>query len=98
MSDNGPAYLLRRFAKACAVLGLKHIRTRPYAPYTNGKAALFIQTLCKEWVYAMAFANSQERDLCCRVTSRSIAGSESTQSWAAAPRAAEGINVVRHNS
>ena len=62
MSDNGPAYLSRSFAKACKVLGLKHIRTRPYTPRTNGKAERFIQTLCKEWAYAMAFQNSRERD------------------------------------
>ena len=62
MSDNGPAYLSRSFAKACKALGLKHIRTRPYTPRTNGKAERLIQTLCKEWAYAMAFQNSQERD------------------------------------
>jgi transposase InsO family protein len=42
--------------------GLKHIRTRPYTPRTIGKAERFIQTLCKEWAYAMAFQNSQELD------------------------------------
>ena len=62
MSDNGPAYLSSSFAKACKALGLKHIRTRPYTPRTNGKAERFIQTLCKEWAYAMAFQNSKERD------------------------------------
>jgi transposase InsO family protein len=62
MSANGPAYLSRSFAKACSALGLKHIRTRPYTPRTNGKAERFIQTLCKEWAYAMAFQNSQEPD------------------------------------
>ena len=62
MSENGPACLSRSFAKACKALGLKHIRTRPYTPRTNGKAERFIQTLCKEWAYAMAFQNSQERD------------------------------------
>jgi transposase InsO family protein len=39
-----------------------HIRTMPYTQRTNGKAERFIQTLCKEWAYAMAFQNSQERD------------------------------------
>ena len=62
MSDNGPAYISRRFAKACKVLGLKHIRTRPYTPRTNGKAERLIQTLCKKWAYAMAFQNSEERN------------------------------------
>ncbi len=62
MSYNRTAYLSRSFAKAYKALGLKHIRTRPYTPSTNGKAERFIQTLCKELVYAMAFQNSQERD------------------------------------
>ena len=62
MSDNGPAYVSKAFAKACRTLGLKHIRTRPYTPRTNGKAERFIQTLCKEWAYAMAYPNSEERN------------------------------------
>lgn len=63
MSDNGPTYLSRRFAKACKALGLKHIRTRSYTPRTYGKAERFIQTLCKEWVYSMPFLNPVERNL-----------------------------------
>ena len=43
MSDNGSACISCRFAKACKVLGLKHIRTRPDTPRTNGKAERFIQ-------------------------------------------------------
>jgi transposase InsO family protein len=62
MSDNGPAYVSRAFANACKALGLRHIRTRPYTPRTNGKAERFIQTLCLEWAYAMAFRNSEGRD------------------------------------
>jgi len=62
MSDNGSAYVSKAFAKACYTLGLRHIRTRPYTPRTNGKAERFIQTLCKEWAYAMAFPNSEERN------------------------------------
>ena len=41
-------------------LKLRHIRTRPYTPRTNGKVERFIQTLCKEWAYAMAYPNSEE--------------------------------------
>ena len=62
MSDNGPAYVSRRFAKACKPLGLKHIRTRLYTPRTNGKAERFTQTLCREWAYGMPFQNSEERN------------------------------------
>jgi hypothetical protein len=38
MSDNGPAYVSKSLAKACRTLGLRHIRTRPYTPRTNGRA------------------------------------------------------------
>jgi transposase InsO family protein len=44
MTDNGSCYLSRAFAQACSKLGLKHIRTKPYTPKTNGKAERFIQT------------------------------------------------------
>jgi len=47
MSDNGPAYISKAFAKACRALGVKRIRTWPYTPRTNGKAERFIQTLCR---------------------------------------------------
>jgi transposase InsO family protein len=62
MSDNGPAYVSKAFAKACRTMGLRHIRTRPYTPRTNGKAERFIQTFCKEWAYVMAYSNSEERN------------------------------------
>ena len=48
MSDNGSASISKALAKACSVLKLKHIRTRPYTPRTNCDAEQFIQTLCKE--------------------------------------------------
>jgi len=62
MSDNGPAYVSKAFAKACRTLGLRHIRTSPYTPRTNGKAERFNQTICREWAYAMAFPNFEERN------------------------------------
>jgi transposase InsO family protein len=45
-----------------STLGQRHTRTRPYTPRTNGKAEQIIQTLCREWAYAMAFPNSDERN------------------------------------
>jgi transposase InsO family protein len=45
MTDNGPAYVSHAHAAACRRLGLRHLRTRPYRPRTNGKAERFIQTL-----------------------------------------------------
>ena len=61
MTDNGSCYRSRAFRKACRALGLKHIRTRPYTPKTNGKAERFIQTALREWAYAQAYPNSSRR-------------------------------------
>jgi transposase InsO family protein len=61
MTDNGSCYRSRAFARACKRLKLKHIRTRPYTPRTNGKAERFIQTALREWAYAQAYATSEHR-------------------------------------
>ena len=61
MTDNGSCYKARDFAAACKTLGLKHIRTKPYTPKTNGKAERFIQTALKEWAYAKAYPSSESR-------------------------------------
>ena len=55
MTDNGSCYRVKAFRDACRDLGLKHIRTRPYTPKTNGKAERFIQTALREWAYAQAY-------------------------------------------
>jgi transposase InsO family protein len=61
LSDNGPAYRSSAHALACRRLGLKHLRTRPYRPRTNGKAERFIQTLLREWAYVRLYRDSEER-------------------------------------
>jgi transposase InsO family protein len=61
MTDNGSCYRSRAFARACKRLGIKHIRTRPYTPKTNGKAERFIQNALREWAYAKAYNTSNER-------------------------------------
>jgi transposase InsO family protein len=61
MTDNGGCYLGFAFGKACRDLGLKHIRTKPYTPKTNGKAERFIQTALREWAYAQAYPTSDRR-------------------------------------
>jgi transposase InsO family protein len=61
MTDNGPAYLSRVHATACHELQLRHLRTRPYRPRTNGKAERFIQTLQREWAYGRVFQTSTDR-------------------------------------
>ncbi len=61
LTDNGSCYVAKTFARLCQELGLKHSRTRPYRPRTNGKAERFIQTLQREWAYAFTFHSSRER-------------------------------------
>lgn len=58
MTDNGSCYKALAFRGVCRDLGLKHIRTRPYTPKTNGKAERFIQTALREWAYAKAYTHS----------------------------------------
>ena len=61
MTDNGVSFRSRRYAKALRLLKIKHVRTRPYTPKTNGKAERFVQTSLREWAYARAYASSEER-------------------------------------
>ena len=61
LSDNGPAYRSVVHAIACRQLRLKHLRTRPYRPQTNGKAERFIRTLLHGWAYAAIYRSSTER-------------------------------------
>ena len=61
MTDNGSCYKAFAFRRACKRLGLRHIRTRPYTPKTNGKAERFIQTALREWAYAKAYDTSRQR-------------------------------------
>ena len=61
MTDNGSCYRSKEFRNACRELGLRHIKTRPYTPRTNGKAERFIQTALREWAYAQAYPTSARR-------------------------------------
>jgi transposase InsO family protein len=61
MTDNGSCYKSFAFRRLCKRLGLRHIRTKPYTPKTNGKAERFIQTSLREWAYAQAYPNSRQR-------------------------------------
>jgi transposase InsO family protein len=61
MTDNGSAYRSKKFAKLLHRLKIRHLRTRPYTPRTNGKAERFIQTLLREWAYAYTYPNSDAR-------------------------------------
>jgi transposase InsO family protein len=61
MTDNGSAYRSAAHALACRAMGIRHIRTRPYRPQTNGKAERFIRTMLREWAYAAVYGSSPER-------------------------------------
>jgi transposase InsO family protein len=61
MTDNGPCFHSLDFRAACRQLGLKHVRTRPYRPQTNGKAERFIQSSIREWAYAASYNTSAHR-------------------------------------
>jgi transposase InsO family protein len=66
LTDNGSSYRSHQFRHACLQMGLKHTRTRPYSPQTNGKAERFIQTALRESAYATHWRDSTERNLALR--------------------------------
>ena len=61
LSDNGPAYISIAHRIACRRMRLKHLRTRPYRPQTNGKAERFIRTMLAAWAYSAIYRSSRER-------------------------------------
>jgi transposase InsO family protein len=62
ITDNGGAYRSTIHAIACRTLGIRHLRTRPYRPQTNGKAERFIRTLLGGWAYGAIYSSSTERN------------------------------------
>ena len=61
ITDNGSPYISTIHAIACRALGIRHLRTRPRRPQTNGKAERFIRTLLGGWAYGAIYASSRER-------------------------------------
>jgi transposase InsO family protein len=61
LTDNGSCYRGLAHTLACRQLGIRHLRTRPYRPQTNGKAERFIRTLLTGWAYGAIYGSSQER-------------------------------------
>ena len=61
LTDNGSAYVSTIHALACRTLGIRHLRTRPRRPQTNGKAERFIRTLLNGWAYGAIYRSSNER-------------------------------------
>src|SRR6476661_3099394 len=61
MTDNGSAYVSTMHAIACRAMGIRHLRTRPYRPQTNGKAERFIRTMLGGWAYGAIYRSSADR-------------------------------------
>ena len=61
LTDNGAAYRSAVHALACRALGIRHLRTRPHRPQTNGKAERFIRTMLAGWAYGAIYRDSRER-------------------------------------
>lgn len=61
LTGNGACYKSRMFKRSCRRLRLRHLRTKPYTPRTNGKAERFIQTALREWAYARSYESSDQR-------------------------------------
>jgi len=61
LTDNGSAYRATIHAIACRTLGIRHLRTRPRRPQTNGKAERFIRTMLEGWAYGAIYSSSRER-------------------------------------
>lgn len=61
LTDNGTGYRSKKMQRACTRYKLRHLRTRPYTPRTNGKAERLIQTALREWAYARPYCSSRQR-------------------------------------
>ena len=61
LTDNGTGYRAHNFRQACLELRLRHLRTKPRTPQTNGKAERFIQTMLREWAYGRVWQDSRAR-------------------------------------
>jgi transposase InsO family protein len=66
LTDNGTAYRSRAFAASAAELEVRHLRTRPYTPRTNGKAEAMVKILLNGWAYARPFASDADRSAALR--------------------------------
>jgi len=61
MTDNGAGYK-KTYDEACGELGIRHLRTKPYTPQTNGKVERFVQTSLREWAYVRPYRSSAKRE------------------------------------
>lgn len=85
LTDNGACYRSKRFQKLCRRLGLKHLRTKPYTPQTNGKAERFIQTALREWPMHGAMTRQSNGQSTCNRGCMSTTGIVLMPVWATSP-------------
>ena len=108
LTDNGSAYTSTIHALCCRQLGIRHLRTRPRRPQTNGKAERFIRTMLNGWAYGAIYRSSHERSRALTAGSGTTTIADDTQPSATNPRSAEPTcsgpttrrvwrNAVRHN-
>ena len=89
LTDNGSAYISTVHAICCRTLGIKHLRTRPRRPQTNGKAERFIRTMLNGWAYGAIYRSSHERTKPLTAGSGTTTINDDTQPSATNPRSAE---------
>ena len=103
LTDNGACYKSWKFRDACRELGIRHKRTRPYRPQTNGKAERFIRTALNEWAYAETYTHSWKGQPTCpygritttiRVPTRLLAGNLRLQSWSEGEQRVDTLHLV----
>jgi transposase InsO family protein len=63
MTDNAFSYIKnRQLRELLAARGIRHLRTQPYRPRTNGKVERFHQTMAREWAYGLAYRSHRQRN------------------------------------
>jgi transposase InsO family protein len=61
LTDNGACYRSDAWREACRTGGVRHMRTRPFRPQTNGKVERFHRILVEEWAYIRPWWTETER-------------------------------------
>lgn len=81
LTDSAKAHTSHLVQAFLAAMGCRHLRTRPFRPQTNGKAARFIRTLLQEWEYGRAYATSAHRTAVLARTCGTATRSDPTAAW-----------------
>jgi len=89
LTDNGSAYRATIHALTCRALGIRHLRTRPYRPQTNGKAERFIRTMLNGWAYGAIYGSAKNAPSPLTAGSGTTTINADTQPSATNPRSAE---------